>query len=81
MVEEDHFPVGLRVLAVDDDRTYLTVLENLLRKCQYNGLSSFCFNSKFCIGFASHEFLHFFYLLLFSFHVKFWTHETWIPCG
>ncbi|XP_022639540.1 two-component response regulator ARR12 isoform X1 [Vigna radiata var. radiata] len=36
MVEEDHFPVGLRVLAVDDDRTYLTVLENLLRKCQYN---------------------------------------------
>ncbi|KAL9326105.1 hypothetical protein ACSQ67_006750 [Phaseolus vulgaris] len=36
MEEEDHFPVGLRVLAVDDDRTYLTVLENLLRKCQYN---------------------------------------------
>ncbi|KAG4929796.1 hypothetical protein JHK82_046866 [Glycine max] len=33
---EDRFPVGMRVLAVDDDETCLSVLENLLRKCQYN---------------------------------------------
>ncbi|KAL4328599.1 two-component response regulator ARR12 isoform X1 [Arachis ipaensis] len=31
----DRFPVGMRVLAVDDDPTCLKVLENLLRKCQY----------------------------------------------
>ncbi|XP_027367213.1 two-component response regulator ARR12 [Abrus precatorius] len=31
----DRFPVGMRVLAVDDDPTCLIVLENLLRKCQY----------------------------------------------
>ncbi|KAL2338492.1 hypothetical protein Fmac_012938 [Flemingia macrophylla] len=36
MVEGDLFPVGMRVLAVDDDQTCLKVLENLLRKCQYN---------------------------------------------
>ncbi|KAK7388344.1 hypothetical protein VNO78_23159 [Psophocarpus tetragonolobus] len=36
MVVGDHFPVGMRVLAVDDDQTCLTVLETLLRKCQYN---------------------------------------------
>ncbi|KAJ6296197.1 hypothetical protein OIU78_024102 [Salix suchowensis] len=29
------FPVGMRVLAVDDDPICLKVLENLLRKCQY----------------------------------------------
>lgn len=33
----DRFPVGMRVLAVDDDPTCLRVLENLLRKCQYHG--------------------------------------------
>ena len=32
------FPVGMRVLAVDDDPTCLFVLETLLRRCQYNGL-------------------------------------------
>ncbi|XP_010047141.2 two-component response regulator ORR24 [Eucalyptus grandis] len=31
----DRFPVGMRVLAVDDDPTCLKVLENLLRSCQY----------------------------------------------
>ncbi|RDX75552.1 Two-component response regulator ORR22, partial [Mucuna pruriens] len=36
MMVEDRFPVGMRVLAVDDDQTCLKVLENLLRKCQYN---------------------------------------------
>lgn len=33
----DRFPVGMRVLAVDDDPTCLKVLENLLRSCQYQG--------------------------------------------
>ncbi|KAK7383463.1 hypothetical protein VNO78_29142 [Psophocarpus tetragonolobus] len=32
----DQFPVGMRVLAVDDDATYLMVLETLLRRCQYH---------------------------------------------
>ncbi|KAG4991092.1 hypothetical protein AAZX31_09G091800 [Glycine max] len=32
----DRFPVGMRVLAVDDDPICLKVLENLLRKCQYH---------------------------------------------
>ncbi|XP_045816741.1 two-component response regulator ARR12-like [Trifolium pratense] len=35
-VSGDDFPDGLRVLAVDDDRTCLKLLENLLRKCKYN---------------------------------------------
>lgn len=34
----DQFPIGMRVLAVDDDPTCLFVLENLLRRCQYHGL-------------------------------------------
>ncbi|PPD73240.1 hypothetical protein GOBAR_DD29833 [Gossypium barbadense] len=32
----DRFPIGMRVLAVDDDPICLKVLENLLRKCQYH---------------------------------------------
>ncbi|KAK7304116.1 hypothetical protein RJT34_15177 [Clitoria ternatea] len=32
----DRFPVGMRVLAVDDDPTCLKLLENLLRKCNYH---------------------------------------------
>ncbi|KAK1292986.1 Two-component response regulator ARR12 [Acorus calamus] len=32
----DRFPVGMRVLAVDDDPTCLRLLETLLRRCQYN---------------------------------------------
>jgi hypothetical protein len=35
--ERDQFPVGMRVLAVDDDRVCLKVLEGLLRRCQYHG--------------------------------------------
>lgn len=31
----DIFPVGMRVLAVDDDLTCLRLLESLLRRCQY----------------------------------------------
>ncbi|KAF5725863.1 putative Type-b response regulator [Tripterygium wilfordii] len=33
---KNRFPVGMRVLAVDDDPICLKVLENLLRKCHYN---------------------------------------------
>ncbi|XP_045822780.1 two-component response regulator ARR12 isoform X2 [Trifolium pratense] len=32
----DKFPIGMRVLAVDDDRTCLKILEKLLLKCQYH---------------------------------------------
>ncbi|GFZ07779.1 response regulator 12 [Actinidia rufa] len=32
----DQFPVGMRVLAVDDDPICLKLLETLLRKCQYH---------------------------------------------
>ncbi|GMJ11120.1 response regulator 12 [Hibiscus trionum] len=33
---KDQFPVGMRVLAVDDDPTCLLLLETLLRRCQYH---------------------------------------------
>ncbi|XP_043699296.1 two-component response regulator ARR12-like [Telopea speciosissima] len=33
---KDRFPVGMRVLAVDDDPTCLKLLDNLLRRCQYH---------------------------------------------
>ncbi|KAJ6732249.1 TWO-COMPONENT RESPONSE REGULATOR ARR10 [Salix purpurea] len=32
----EKFPIGMRVLAVDDDPTCLLLLETLLRRCQYN---------------------------------------------
>ncbi|KAF5743353.1 putative two-component system sensor histidine kinase/response regulator [Tripterygium wilfordii] len=32
----DQFPIGMRVLAVDDDPTCLLVLETLLHRCQYH---------------------------------------------
>ncbi|KAL5074423.1 hypothetical protein RYX36_013407 [Vicia faba] len=32
----DLFPIGMRVLAVDDDPTCLKVLETLLRRCEYH---------------------------------------------
>ena len=31
------FPYGLRVLVVDDDPTWLKILEKMLRKCSYDG--------------------------------------------
>lgn len=43
----DHFPVGLRVLAVDDDRACLKLLEALLRRCQYHGYFYLCFFSLY----------------------------------
>ncbi|XP_057720341.1 two-component response regulator ARR10-like [Arachis stenosperma] len=33
--KDHHFPKGMRVLAVDDDRTCLMVLKTLLQKCHY----------------------------------------------
>lgn len=33
----DNFPIGMRVLAVDDDPICLKLLDGLLRKCQYQG--------------------------------------------
>ncbi|XP_022732119.1 two-component response regulator ARR12-like [Durio zibethinus] len=33
---KDQFPIGMRVLAVDDDPTCLLLLDTLLRRCQYN---------------------------------------------
>jgi hypothetical protein len=35
---KDQFPVGMRVLAVDDDPTCLKLLEKLLQHCQYHGM-------------------------------------------
>ncbi|ESW33140.1 hypothetical protein PHAVU_001G046300 [Phaseolus vulgaris] len=32
----DEFPIGMRVLAVDDDSTCLMILETMLRRCQYH---------------------------------------------
>ncbi|VFQ73267.1 unnamed protein product [Cuscuta campestris] len=40
----EHFPVGLRVLVVDDDVVWLKIIEQMLRKCSYNGL--FLFHSS-----------------------------------
>ncbi|XP_078438713.1 response regulator 12 [Wolffia australiana] len=34
--DRDKFPVGMRVLAVDDDPTCLRLLESLLRRCEYH---------------------------------------------
>ena len=34
----DDFPIGMRVLVVDDDPICLLLLENLLRRCQYNSM-------------------------------------------
>lgn len=33
----DTFPAGLRVLVVDDDPTWLRILEKMLKKCSYQG--------------------------------------------
>ena len=39
VVISDQFPVGLRVLVVDDDVTCLRILEQMLRRCRYQGPS------------------------------------------
>jgi hypothetical protein len=45
---EDMFPEGLRVLAVDDDRVCLKILEALLRSCKYQRESLDPFTSLHC---------------------------------
>jgi hypothetical protein len=39
-MDADTFPVGLRVLAVDDDRVCLKILERQLKCCNYNSVYS-----------------------------------------
>lgn len=39
MAVSDRFPAGLRVLVVDDDTTCLRILEVLLGRCAYQGMS------------------------------------------
>ena len=39
VIISDQFPVGLRVLVVDDDVTCLRILEQMLRRCRYQGPS------------------------------------------
>ncbi|KAF3486233.1 hypothetical protein F2Q69_00053540 [Brassica cretica] len=48
----DQFPVGMRVLAVDDDQTCLRILETLLHRCQYHGCSSSQFDKEASRGTA-----------------------------
>lgn len=43
MAVPDQFPAGLRVLVVDDDTTCLAILEQMLRRCLYQGLSFYLF--------------------------------------
>ncbi|CAN6448105.1 unnamed protein product [Victoria cruziana] len=38
--KDDDFPVGMRVLAVDDDPTCLKLLESLLHLCQYHVITT-----------------------------------------
>ena len=39
----DKFPIGMRVLVVEDDLTYLNILEELLKKCEYHGTFYYLF--------------------------------------
>lgn len=41
----DEFPVGMRVLVVDDDPICLMVLERMLHRCSYRGILSLCYRS------------------------------------
>lgn len=41
--EDDQFPIGLKVLAIDNNIVCLRYLAQLLKKCQYKGTSSFNF--------------------------------------
>lgn len=40
--DDDQFPVGMRVLVVDDDRTCLLDLEAMHLNCHYHGLFMLC---------------------------------------
>lgn len=52
--KKNEFPIGMRVLAVDDDQVCLKLLENLLRRCQYDGTFTL-FIFKTLILFSSHR--------------------------
>lgn len=52
--KKNEFPIGMRVLAVDDDQVCLKLLENLLRRCQYDGTFTL-FIFKTLIFFSSHR--------------------------
>ena len=41
-MDANKFPAGLRVLAVDDDRTGLLILKRQLQLCNYNCSEHFC---------------------------------------
>ena len=64
-MDANKFPAGLRVLAVDDDRISLMILEKQLKHCNYNGehsrlLGCPCKSSpRFCFDGISERF--FFY--------------------
>ncbi|GMN38424.1 hypothetical protein TIFTF001_007655 [Ficus carica] len=53
-VVSDQFPVGLKVLVVDDDTTCLRIVEQMLRRCLYHGLFRACFflSTDFIANFA-----------------------------
>lgn len=68
----DQFPVGMRVLAVDDDPTCLFVLGALLRSCQYNGFLLLLISpSLFYFPFADSGFLYVLYHIYFEFQLVF----------
>lgn len=46
----ESFPVGLRVLVVDDDPTWLKILEKMLKKCSYEGTSPLAFATVNCLS-------------------------------
>ncbi|KAG8383263.1 hypothetical protein BUALT_Bualt05G0166200 [Buddleja alternifolia] len=45
----DCFPAGLRVLVVDDDPTWLKILEKMLKKCNYEGFLFFLISFNFIL--------------------------------
>ena len=47
-LENPRFPVGLRVIVVDDDPLCLRIVEKMLKRCQYEGAAISCF--FFCSG-------------------------------
>lgn len=38
-MEEDEFPIGLKIVVVDDDETCLFILERMLQSLNYQGTS------------------------------------------
>lgn len=52
--DRKNFPVGMRIVAVDDCKISLRLLSKLLTKCQYQGYvsSSFLFSFSFSFSFS-----------------------------